>query len=145
MSVQICCQAVTNCVLTDVSVSEPVQLPANYKKCTGCGECIIACPKKIIKLIPYNAKHWVGCSNTDKASNTNNYCNIGCIGCKACENSCPYGAIQVKENHAVIDFSKCTGCGICQSECPRKIIWSARSQSEDGIIRLKQDLSVDNM
>ena len=59
----------------------------DYKKCTGCGECIIACPKKIIKLIPYNAKHWVGCSNTDKASNTNNYCNIGCIGCKACENN----------------------------------------------------------
>ena len=113
----------------------------DYEKCVACGMCVSACPKGIIKLIPYDAKHWVGCSSRDKGAVTKNYCELGCIGCKICEKNCPNGAIKVENNVAVIDYKLCDGCGICESKCPRKIIWSARSQSEEGIIRLKPDLT----
>ncbi len=113
----------------------------DYEKCVACGVCVASCPKSIIKLIPYDAKHWVGCSSTDKGAVTKNYCEVGCIGCKICEKACPNGAIKVNGNVAEIDYEKCDGCGLCESKCPRKIIWSDKSQSEDGIIRLKQDLS----
>ncbi len=114
----------------------------DYEKCVACGMCVAACPKQIIKLIPYDAKHWVGCSSVDKGAITKSFCDIGCIGCKICEKNCPSGAITVDGSIASIDYEKCTGCGICEQKCPRKIIWSARSQSDEGIIRLKQDLSV---
>ncbi len=114
----------------------------DYEKCKACGMCVSACPKSIIKLIPYDAKHWVGCSSTDKGAVVKNYCNVGCIGCKICEKNCPSGAITVTDSVAKINYELCTGCGICEEKCPRKIIWSAKSQNEEGIIRLKQDLSV---
>lgn len=113
----------------------------DYEKCTACGACVKSCPKQIIKLIPYDAKHWVGCSSADKGAVTKNYCSVGCIGCKICEKNCPTGAIKVENSIASIDYSKCDGCGLCESKCPRKIIWSARSQQEEGIIRFKQDLT----
>lgn len=117
----------------------------DYEKCVACGKCVSACPKGIIKLIPYNAKHWVGCASCDKGALMKDYCDVGCIGCKICEKSCPKGAIKVENNLASINYSLCDGCGICESKCPKKIIWAARTQNEEGIIRLKQDLSGNNL
>lgn len=113
----------------------------DYEKCVACGVCVASCPKGIIKLIPYDAKHWVGCASADKGAITKNYCDVGCIGCKICEKACPNGAIKVDGNVASINYELCDGCGLCESKCPRKIIWSARSQSEEGVIRFKQDLT----
>ena len=113
----------------------------DYEKCVACGVCVTTCPKSIIKLVPYDAKHWVGCMSSDKGAITKNYCDVGCIGCKICEKACPNGAIKVDENIATINYELCDGCGICESKCPRRIIWSARSQSDEGVIRYKQDLT----
>ena len=113
----------------------------DYEKCTACGVCVSSCPKNIIRLIPYDAKHWVGCMSADKGAITKNYCDVGCIGCRICEKACPNGAIKVDGNVASINYDLCDACGICESKCPRKIIWTARSQSEEGAIRFKQDLT----
>ena len=113
----------------------------DYEKCVACGACITACPKHIIRLIPYDAKHWVGCSSTDKGAVTKNYCEVGCIGCKICEKACSNGAIKVENNLASINYELCNGCGVCVSKCPRKIIWSDCSESDSGIIKFRKDLS----
>ncbi|MBR3996652.1 MAG: RnfABCDGE type electron transport complex subunit B [Clostridia bacterium] len=104
----------------------------DYDKCKACGMCVEACPKKIIRLIPFEAKHWVGCMSADKGAVTKTYCELGCIGCKICEKSCPSGAIKVNGSIAEIDYELCTGCDICVEKCPRKIIWSNTSQEKLG-------------
>lgn len=60
------------------------------EKCVKCGMCIKACPyQAIVKSIV------------------------------PCENACPVGAIQKKEDGvAQIDFDKCISCGACVSTCP---------------------------
>ncbi|MFA9424559.1 MAG: FAD-binding protein, partial [Sedimentibacter sp.] len=39
-----------------------------------------------------------------------------CVGCKKCVNSCPFGAIEIKEKKASIN-EKCTLCGSCVESC----------------------------
>ena len=41
-----------------------------------------------------------------------------CIGCSACVNACPAGAIRLVEGKARIDQEKCTNCGKCIEICP---------------------------
>lgn len=102
----------------------------SYDKCRACGACVETCPKGIIKLVPYEAKYWIGCRSTDKGTVTRTYCDVGCIGCKICEKKCPTGAIKVTDSVAEIDYEKCKGCGECAAACPRKIIWSANRTPE---------------
>lgn len=46
-----------------------------------------------------------------------------CIGCKACEESCPPELIKVINNIAVIDdYSTCVRCYCCQEVCPNNAI-----------------------
>ena len=75
----------------------------DYRRCTGCGICTDVCPKNLIKMIPYDTYYWVGCSSKDRAE----------------------GAVTVKDNVAVIDYTVCTGCGACFRVCPEGIIWKA--------------------
>jgi len=40
-----------------------------------------------------------------------------CEGCAACEEICPFEAIQVTET-AVVNWETCMGCGVCAGRCP---------------------------
>ncbi|MFA9379173.1 MAG: RnfABCDGE type electron transport complex subunit B [Lachnotalea sp.] len=92
------------------------------EKCKACGKCIVECPKHIIELVPYEAKHLVNCSSKDKGKDVMKGCSVGCIGCKMCEKVCEVNAITVTDNIAHIDYEKCTNCGKCVEKCPKKII-----------------------
>ncbi len=92
------------------------------EKCTGCGACAKICPLKLISLVPYDKKSIVLCSSYDKGQVVNKTCKVGCIACGICQKNCPDGAIEVKNNLAVMDYEKCSDCGICSQKCPRKII-----------------------
>ena len=45
-----------------------------------------------------------------------------CVGCMACEDICPCGAVRVEDNiqsfSALIDSEKCIGCKLCEKVCP---------------------------
>ena len=112
----------------------------DYDKCKACGVCAIGCPKKLIKLIPFDATHWVGCIPSGKGAVTKSYCNIGCIACKICEKKCPKDAIHITASAAFIDYDKCTSCGDCEMACPRRVIWSNISQIKEGIVRDKESV-----
>lgn len=92
------------------------------EKCKACGKCIAVCPKNLITLIPYDAKHVVACSSHDKGPVTMKACEVGCIGCQLCKKNCPADAIIIEDFNATIDQEKCTGCGTCKEKCPKKAI-----------------------
>lgn len=118
----------------DAIVVENGVAVVDYSKCRGCGVCVSACPKGIIKLIPFDSKHWVGCMSVDDGKNTRLVCDVGCISCKICQKNCPSGAINADNFVASIDYDKCTGCDICTDKCPRHIIWSGEVQGELGLV-----------
>lgn len=128
---------VATCPFNAISVVDGVAV-VDYKKCEGCGACVYACPKHIIKLIPYNSRHWVGCMSVEKGAMTRKQCDVGCISCKICEKACEYDAIKVTDFVASINYDKCVGCGKCVEKCPRHIIWSADSQDGKMVIVREQ-------
>jgi Na+-translocating ferredoxin:NAD+ oxidoreductase RNF subunit RnfB len=92
------------------------------EKCVGCGQCAAACPKNLIELIRADKKEAVRCASHDRGPDVKKVCAAGCIGCTLCTKQCEYGAIQMEDNLAHIDYEKCTGCGACAEKCPAKII-----------------------
>lgn len=92
------------------------------EKCVGCGACVEACPKGIIELVPEDQNIIVACISNDAGKVVREVCKTGCIACRICEKNCPYNAIYVENNVAIVDYEKCTSCGICVAKCPTKVI-----------------------
>ena len=90
--------------------------------CKACGKCVTVCPRHLIEMVPYDQKHLVRCSSSDRGKATMTSCQAGCIGCRKCEKGCPVGAVHVENNVAHIDYTKCTNCGKCRENCPRGCI-----------------------
>ena len=91
------------------------------EKCTACGACVKACPKKIIELRkkwPKGRAVYVGCVSKDKGAVVMKACKAGCIGFGKCEKVCAFGAITIENNLAYIDSQKCKLCRKCVNECP---------------------------
>jgi len=104
--------------------SSPVVDPV---ACVGCGTCVRACPKKIIELLPRNARVWVPCSTQDPGKKVKGICEVGCIACKICVKVCPAKAVSLENNVVVIDHNKCIEYGpeceeVCVEKCPRDIV-----------------------
>jgi RnfABCDGE-type electron transport complex B subunit len=94
----------------------------NLEKCNGCGLCVEACPKNVLRLSGKSQSTTVRCSSTLGARANAKNCKFGCISCGTCVTNCAAKSITIKDNLAVVDFGSCTHCGICAKLCPRKTI-----------------------
>lgn len=90
--------------------------------CTGCGTCVLQCPRHIIEMVPENSTYHVACISREKGKAVKEACSIGCIGCGLCVRQCESQAIYLQDNHAVIISEKCIACGKCEAKCPTKAI-----------------------
>lgn len=77
------CQAV--CSFGAIEITENNIARVIPSRCTACGQCVAACPRHLIKLVPEDAKIHVLCHNTDKGAAARKACGVSCIGCKKCE------------------------------------------------------------
>lgn len=113
---------VTVCAFDAIRLNPQTGLPeVDPDKCTACGACVKACPKRIIELRkkwPKNRAVYVSCVSRDKGAVVMKACKAGCIGCGKCVKICPFGAITLENNLAYIDPQKCKLCRKCVNECP---------------------------
>lgn len=108
------------------------------EKCTGCMQCVQACPRKVIVPVTYHTDIVIACSNTERGANTRKICDIGCIGCRLCEKNCEHDAIRVVDNLATIDYDKCVSCGKCASVCPRHLISDSNLRTDMDVVPAMQ-------
>jgi ferredoxin len=95
------------------------------EKCTSCGKCVSVCPKQVISLMPIGARVRVNCSSKDKGLVAKKACSVACIGCSLCMRQCPYEAIKMENNLAIVDAKICEekcSDAVCLSKCPTKAI-----------------------
>lgn len=109
------------CAFDAIHVVDGVAV-VDREKCKSCGKCVAACPKKLISLIPYDAKYAVACSSKDKGPDAMKKCSVPCIGCSICVKNCENEAVTVTDFNATIDQDKCISCGKCAEKCPKKVI-----------------------
>ncbi len=113
---------VTVCKFDAIKMTEQNVPFIDTDKCTNCKACIKICPKKIIKEVMHKETSNVICSSLDNPKISKNNCEVACIACNICVRNCPYKAITLVNNLAVIDREICTNCGICVTKCPTKAI-----------------------
>lgn len=94
----------------------------NAADCRACSQCVTACPKHLISLVPAKPQAVVRCRNCDKGGEARKACAAACIGCMRCVKACEVGAVSVKQFNAVVDPQKCTACGKCAEACPQGCI-----------------------
>ena len=59
--------------------------------------------------------------------------NEKCVGCALCVKACPFGAITMKDNKAVIDLSKCNLCGACAGDCKFEAIVIRKKEPKETV------------
>jgi len=110
------------CTFGAIRIDETTGLPViDEEKCTSCGACVKACPKKIIELRkkgPKSRRIYVSCVNKDKGGVARKACANACIGCSKCLKECTFEAITIADNLAFIDDMKCRLCRKCVAVCP---------------------------
>ena len=90
-------------------------------RCTACGACVKACPKKIIEMRKKGLKSrriYVACASKDKGGAARKACANACIGCGKCVKECAFDAITMADNLARVDDAKCRLCRKCVASCP---------------------------
>mgnify|MGYP000822350741 CR=1 FL=1 len=64
-------------------------------KCKSCGQCVLACPRHIIEMVPEDAGAIVECNSKEFGKDVKAVCSAGCIGCGLCTVQCEFDAIHL--------------------------------------------------
>lgn len=110
------------CPVDAITITETGIIHIDEETCVSCKQCVTACPKNIIEMLPINKRVTVNCASKDKGPVARKACSVACIGCSLCVKACPVDAIEVTNNLAKINPEKCIECGLCAIKCPTKAI-----------------------
>lgn len=116
---------VASCKLGAVFINGYGVAEINWDKCVGCGLCVKACPKELIRITTPEHTIYPVCASRDTGAVTRKVCGVGCIACGICVKNCPADAISIVDHHAVINENRCIACGMCAVKCPRGTIVDA--------------------
>lgn len=94
------------------SAEKPVRKRAQVM-CSGTSE---------LALKKYVYEGAADCHAAAKLGGGSKLCPNGCIGLGSCVAVCPFGAIEIKDGIAAVNYEKCRGCGLCEKTCPKHII-----------------------
>ncbi len=77
------------CPFGAIEINEHRLAVVHKEICVGCGKCVGACPKKLIKLVPKSAEIHVHCMNPVRGPEKFKACKAACIGCGKCVKTAP--------------------------------------------------------
>jgi len=63
---------------------------------------------------------------------------IARYGCTRCVDSCPSGALTIKDKSVNVNPSKCIECGVCVSECPTGALAMAGADDEEYTVAINE-------
>jgi electron transport complex protein RnfB len=106
------------CLFDAMSITSNNVAIVNHEKCTGCGKCVVVCPRAIIELIPRVHKIFLACSNHDRGPKVKKYCTVGCTTCVLCVKATPSGAIAIQNNIPKLDYTKNENFIPAANKCP---------------------------
>jgi len=94
-------------------------------KCTACGDCVEICPRDLFSLHPVSHRLWVACKNLEKGEEAEAECAVLCTGCGRCAADAPEGLITIRDNLAVVDYSRnALASPLAVERCPTgAIVW----------------------
>jgi RnfABCDGE-type electron transport complex B subunit len=104
------------------------------EKCTACGDCVEICPRDLFSLHPASHRLWVACKNLEKDEDAESDCAVLCTACGRCAADAPEGLIDIRNNLAVIDYSKnALASTVAIERCPTgAIVWL---EDDGGVIK----------
>lgn len=76
------------------------------EKCVACNDCVEACPLDLFSLHPVSHQLWVACKSLAEGEDALADCEVACTGCARCAADAPEGLICIKNNLAVVDYSR---------------------------------------
>ena len=62
------------------------------------------------------------CTSAAAVAGGDKICSYGCLGYGSCARVCPSGAIEIKDNLAIVHPELCISCSACVRACPRNLI-----------------------
>jgi Na+-translocating ferredoxin:NAD+ oxidoreductase RNF subunit RnfB len=94
-------------------------------KCTACGDCVEICPKDLFSIHPVSHRLWVACKSLADGEAAEADCEVACTNCERCVKDSPEGLIEIRDNLAVIDYSKNElASRVATERCPTgAIVW----------------------
>ena len=75
---------VAACQFDALHINDKGVAEVDKEKCTNCGACREACPRKLIVEVPYKQKVFVNCANKNKGPAVTKVCANSCIACGMC-------------------------------------------------------------
>jgi RnfABCDGE-type electron transport complex B subunit len=91
--------------------------------CTACNDCVEICPKDLFSIHPASHRLWVACKNLEFGDAILDDCEVGCTACGRCAMDAP-GLIEMRDNLAVVDYSKAHATKVPIERCPTgAIVW----------------------
>jgi len=74
------------------------------EKCTGCGDCVDVCPKKLFSVHPISHQLWVACKNQADGTTAEASCEVACTACGKCVAEAVPGLMKLDRNLAAINY-----------------------------------------
>ena len=75
------------------------------EKCRACPDCVAACPRDLLELIPLNQKLYVQCNIPLAGEAATQLCRVACDACGKCVADAAPGLITMRDNLPVIDYA----------------------------------------
>lgn len=76
----------------------------DIEKCTACGDCVEACPKDLLAIMPLDRELLVQCRNLIAGDEVLEDCKVACTACGKCVVDAAPGLISIASGVAVIDY-----------------------------------------